>query len=107
MGTVGADRNGCLSPGYRARITSPGSLATCSVRIPLRESTTGGSAKYKHAHECAVAFRPRLRNGAGPNYLTSAQAYELISAPRAISMIFGVFQAIGCSSSKLVYPAIS
>jgi hypothetical protein len=34
-------------------------------------------------------------------YFISAQAYELISAPRAISTIFGVFQVINSSLISL------
>jgi len=44
---------------------------------------------------------PRRRYGAERDYLSSAQAYELISAPSAISMIFGVFHAMLRSSTTL------
>jgi len=39
---------------------------------------------------------PSMRRGR--DYFRSAQAYELISAPSAISTIFGVFQAMIPSS---------
>jgi hypothetical protein len=38
------------------------------------------------------SIAPAMRRAG--NYFGSAQAYELISAPSAISMIFGVFQVI-------------
>jgi hypothetical protein len=44
----------------------------------------------------------RRQDGARRYYFRSAQAYELISAPSAISMIFGVFQVIGYSSGLSV-----
>jgi hypothetical protein len=40
---------------------------------------------------CGLLRHPRCGEY---DYFSSAQAYELISAPSAISMIFGVFQVI-------------
>jgi hypothetical protein len=46
--------------------------------------------------------QPRCRSSAAVDQASSAQAYELISAPREISMIFGVFQAIPLHSTRFV-----
>jgi hypothetical protein len=45
---------------------------------------------------------PRCRSSAADDQAKSAQAYELISAPREISTIFGVFQAMPHSSTGFV-----
>jgi hypothetical protein len=46
--------------------------------------------------------QPRCRSSAAVDQANSAQAYELISAPREISMIFGVFQAMPHHSTSFV-----
>src|ERR1700730_16806344 len=60
------------------------------VRIPLREASARGRAEdHRMKHRAASPGRPA--SDSQEAYLTSAQAYALISSPTAISMMTGVF----------------
>ena len=72
---------------------------TSHADSPQRSSSIAGTRRRPRRQEYALAMiclgsLPRDRSHAEQTYFNPAEAYELISAPSAISTIFGVFQAI-------------
>src|SRR3984893_1634817 len=81
---------GCCS------VTSARALAGHRVRIPLREASARGRAEdHRMKHRATSPDRPA--SGSQDAYVTSAQAYALISNPRAFSMMTGVFHSMPTS----------